>query len=93
MNLERKILELAQLRVLLSGTNDMSFVTGWLDFLASLYRGRNLAIEAYVEHESGFTSDPAALRVLHSQVSQRVETVITADTALRQMNERIRRQL
>jgi len=90
--LERKILELAELRTLQSGTPDVSFVQSWLDFLISYYKGRNRWAEAFAQRERQAITNASAISTLHPNVDKRVSDATAADGYLRALAARIATQ-
>lgn len=87
--LERKILELAELRVLQLGTNDVAFIKAWLDYMIDANQARNRWAASFAVEERARATGPAGIAQLQPGISERIADAAAADTALHQMATRI----
>jgi prepilin-type N-terminal cleavage/methylation domain-containing protein len=87
--LERKILELAKLRVLLADGRGIEFVASWVGYLERVYRGRNSSVEDFLALESAHARTVDALRQLHPVVATRIEACVAATDHLRRLRDRL----
>lgn len=87
--LDRKILELAKLRVMYAETDDVQFVNAWIDELLGLYRGRNRAVTAFLAREKAACTGLAGVQAMHPTIAARVADLKASETALRQLQARV----
>lgn len=88
--LERKVLELAKLRVMAAESNDVTFVNAWIDALLAQYRGRNRAVTQYLVQEKLACTGLAGIQALHPVIRDRLSDGRLAETALTQLLGRVR---
>jgi type II secretory pathway pseudopilin PulG len=86
--LDRKILELAKLHTLLTGSPDMTFHAQFTDFLLAYYRARNRNVEAFLTTEKARIRTLDDIRTQYPIVAGRVSSTETAITALGQLRDK-----
>jgi hypothetical protein len=91
LTIERKVLDLAKLRVLLGRPGAPGYVAGWLDYMDQLHDGRNQAVERFLVRERRLTASAETIRSAHPEFAARVELARSAQEALHRLLDRFER--
>jgi len=89
LRLEQRILETGKLQALILQSTDIRFIADWIDYLAEIYRDRNVFVEDYVERERGFCSSLDSIELQLPEIAARVAQIEDCRRALVELRSRI----
>lgn len=91
--LEKKVLELAELQVMASGSSDTSFLERWNDAMLDLYVGRNRSMGDFYTRERSHAGSLPQVRDAHPGIRDRLDDTDLGQQALTQLQGRVASEL